>query len=222
MELVRTNLRLQFSEALSPWLEIRNIIRTVGNKPKAEIEGPPFILHLKDQRQRVVVFVRAFEFIQEEISSSEDSINIVIEKLVQINSVSKLPEINQISYETIFIEPYALPFHELLIIMKDRLLKPNFLVDGSTDVGLIFDQTEGELFKHCQTGPMGKEQLLGMYLHYKKEQVPDNFVFLSLQYQQNKNFVFEINSLKKFLQAANQWQANQAGEIFNYLRKGVN
>ena len=128
MELVRTNIQLKFSEALNPWLEIRNIIRTVGDKQKVEIEGPPFILDLKDKKQRVVVQIKAFDFIQEEITSSEDSINIIIEKIVQTNSASKLPKISQISYETIFIEPYALPFHELLIVMKDRLLKPNFLV----------------------------------------------------------------------------------------------
>jgi len=220
MELVKTSIRLRFSEAISPWLEMRNIIRNVGEKPSAEIEGSPLIMDLKDKKQRVVLHIKAFEFIQEGMKSIEDSIDITVDKLVKSNSASKLPNIDQISYESIFIEPYAVPFHELLLLMKNRFLQPSALVDSTTDIGLIFDQIEDDVFKHYQTGPMVKEQLLKMYLHYGRDQVPDNFVFLSLLYQQNKVFTFDADYVRKFLQAADQWQTRQAKSVFSYLKKG--
>ncbi len=104
--------------------------------------------------------------------------------------------------------------------MKKRFLQPSALIDSTTDIGLIFDQIEDDVFKHYQIGPMGKEQLLKMYLHYGRDQVPDNFVFLSLQYQQNKDFAFNADYVRKFLQAAGQWQTDQAKSVFSYLKKG--
>lgn len=220
MELVRTALGLLFSEAFNPWLEMRNIIRNVAEKPSAEIEGAPIVLELKDKKQRVVFQVKAFQFIQEGMKSIEDSIDIAVDKLVKSNSASKLPKISQVWYESIFIEPYALPFHELLLVMKNRFLQPSALVDPTTDIGLIFDQTEGDVLKHSQTGPMGKEQLLRMYLPYGRDQVPDTFVFLSLRYQQNKDFAFDAGYVRRFLEAAVQWQTGQAKSVFSYLKKG--
>jgi hypothetical protein len=201
---------------------MRNIIRNIAENPSAEIGGSPLILDLKDKKQRVVLQIKAFEFIQEGMKSIEDSINIAADKLVKSNSASKLPKISQIYYESIFIEPYALPFHELLLVMKNRFLQPSALVDPTTDIGLIFDQTEGDVLKHSQTGPMGKEQLLRMYLHYGRDQVPDTFVFLSLRYQQNKDFAFDADYVRKFLEAAVQWQTGQAKSVFSYFKKGGN
>ena len=220
MELVKTIIRLRFSEAIRPWLEMRSMMRGVTENPKVEIEGTPIIMDLKDKKQRVVLQIKAFEFIQEGMKSIEDSIDIAVDKLVESNSASKLPNIDQISYECIFIEPYAVPFHELLLLMKKRFLQPSALVDSTTDIGLIFDQIEDDVFKHYQTGPMVKEQLLKMYLHYGRDQVPDNFVFLSLLYQQNKNFAFDADYVQQFLQAASQWQTRQVKSVFSYLKKG--
>jgi len=220
VELVKTTTVLRFSEAINPWLEIRSIIRSVGEAASAEIGGSPIIMDIKDKKQRVTLHVKAFEFIQEGIDSIEDSIDGAVDKLVKSNSSSKLPQIKQISYESIFIEPYAVPFHEILLLMKNRFLQPSALVDSTTDIGLIFDQIEGDVFKHCQTGPMGKEQLLKMYLYYGRDRVPDNFIFLSLQYQQNKDFTFDADYVRNFLQTAGQWQTHQAKSVFSYLKKG--
>lgn len=221
MELVKSIVVLRFSEAFSPWLEVRSIIRNIGETPSAEIEGPPMIIDLKDKKQRAVLHIKAFEFIQEGINTIQDSIDTSVDKLVKSNNASKLPQIERISSESIFIEPYAVPFHELLRLMKDRFLKPSTLVDSSTDIGLIFDQIDGDVLKHYQIGPMGKEQLQKMYLNYKRDQVPENFVFLILQYQQSKIFVFDPEQVRKFLQAAGEWQTNQVESVFSYLRKGT-
>jgi len=218
MELVKTILSLGLSEAFNPWIELRGIIRELGERPKAEIEGPPLTMDLKEKRQRLVLRVKAIEFEQEWVSSIEESSAAALDKMVQGNKVSKFSEVKTVWHEAMFMEPYALPFHELLILVKDRFLQASELADASTDVGIIFDQAEGNTVKHYQFGPMAKEQLLSVFLNWPKDDLPDNFIFLILRYEQNKAFTFEREYLKKFLEAANEWEISQAQWLFGYLR----
>jgi len=219
MELVKTILRLDMSEAFNPWLDIRGMIRSFGEKPSAELQGPPVIMDLKDKKQRITLHVRAIELEQEGVSSIEEGTAVALEKITQGNEVSKFPEVRAVSHEARFLEPYSLPFHELLILIKNRFLRANKLSDASTDVGIIFDQAEDDIVKHWQMGPMAKEQLLSMFLNWPKDDLPDNFVFLSLKYEQKKAFTFEREYLKRFLEAANEWEVNQAQWMFGYLRE---
>ena len=218
MELVKTILRLDLSEAFNPWIELRGMIRELGESPKAEIEGPPFTMDLKEKRQRLVLHVRSIEFEHECVSSIEEGSAVALDKMAQGNKVSKFSEIKRVRHDAIFIEPYALPFHELLILVKDRFLQTSELADASTDVGIIFDQAEGDMVKHYQFGPMTKEQLMSVFLNWPKDGLRDNFIFLLLRYEQNKVFTFEREYLKKFLEAANEWEVSQAQWLFRYLR----
>jgi len=218
MELVKTALRLNLSEAFTPWIEMRDMIRELGERPKAEIEGSPLIMDLKEKRQRLVLRVRAIEFEQEWPSSIGESSAVALDKMVQGNKVSKFSDVKSVLHEAMYMEPYALPFHELLILVKDRFLRASELADASTDVGIIFDQAEGDIVKHYQFGPMAKEQLLSVFLNWPKDGLPDNFVFLILRYEQNKALAFEREYLTKFLEAANGWEVNQAQWLFSYLR----
>jgi hypothetical protein len=218
MELVKTILRLHLSEAFDPWIELRSMIRELGERPKAEIEGPPFTMDLKDKQQRVVLRVRAIEFEHEWAGSIEESSVAALDKMVQGNKVSKFSKVDGMWHEAMFMEPYALPFHELLILVKNKFLQASELADASTDVGIIFDQAEGDMVKHYQFGPMAKEQLQSMFLNWPKDKLPDNFIFLILRYEQNKDFTFEREYLKRFLETANKWELSQAQWLFNYLR----
>ena len=218
MELVKTVLRLSASEAFAPWIEMRSMIRELGEEPKAEIGGSSVIMDLKEKKQKLVLHVRGIELEQEGISSIEESTAAALDKMVRGNKVSKFPEIKTVWHEARYMEPYALPFHELLILVKNRFLRASELADASTDVGIIFDQAEGDIVKHYQFGPMTKEQLLSTFLTWPKDGIPDNFIFLSLRYEQNKAFTFEREYLKKFLEAANEWEVNQAQWLFSYLR----
>lgn len=219
MELVKTILRLDLSEAFNPWIELRGMIRELGEQPKAEIQGSPFTIGLKGKRQRLVLSVRAIEFEHEWVSSIEESSAAALDKMVQSNKVSKFPEIAGVSHEAMFMEPYALPFHELLILVKNRFLKVSELANASTDVGVIFDQAEGDIVKHYQFGPMAKEQLQSVFLNWPKDGIPDNFIFLILKYEQKKDFKFESEYLRKFLETANEWEISQAEWLFRYLKE---
>ena len=220
MELVRTILRLQLSEAFNSWVEMRSIIREVGENPSAEIQGGPIVIDLKDRKQRIALQIKAIELEQEGVDSIEDSIAVALDKVAKVNNVSKFPEVNQVWHEAIFIEPYALPFHELLILIKNRFLQVSELVDAATDIGLTFDQVEGDIIKHFQVGPMAKEQLMSMFLNWPKDDLPDNFLFMILKFEQRKAFMFESEYLKKFLEDANEWESSQAQLISSHLKQG--
>lgn len=195
------------------------MIRDMGERPSAEIHGPNIVIDLKDKKQRVVLDLKGFEFTQEGTNSIEDNVAVAVDKVTKANSASKLPRISQIWYESVFIQPYALPFHELLIRMKNRLFQPSALIDPTTDIGLTLDLREGDILKHLQMGPMEKEQLLSMFLNYRRDQLPDNFMYLGLRYEQKKDFVFESDCIRKFLEAAAKWQTDHAELALGYLKK---
>jgi len=222
MEIVKTVLGLQLSEAFRPWMEIRGLIREFGGNPSSEIEGPPVLMDIKDKKQRVLLHIRAIEFEHEDVGSLEESTEVALDRITQGNDVSEFPEVKGMWHKAVFIEPYALPFHELLALIKHRFVRESELADSSTDVGIVFDQAEGDIVKHYQFGPMAKEQLLSMFLNWPKDNLPDNFVYLALKYDQSKVFKFEREHLKKFLEEANEWEVNQAQWFFDYLRREGN
>lgn len=219
MELVKTVLRLSLSEAFNPWLEMRNMIRELGEAPKAEVQGPAVIIDLKQKKQRLALNIRAIELEQECVSSIGESSAVALDKMAQANSVSKFSEVRGVWHQAIYIEPYALPFHELVIALKKRFLRASELVDTSTDVGVILDKAEGDVVKHYEIGPMAKEQLLSMYLIWPRDGLPDSFVYLLLRYEQNEAFSFDREYLGGFLAAANEWEVSQARWVSNYLRE---
>jgi len=219
MELVKTVLRLSMSEALNPWFDMVRMIRAFGENPSVNIQGPPVLIDLKEKRQRFSIHVRGIELEQEGMSSIEESSAVALEKMAQANELSKFSEVRRVWHQAMYIEPYALPFHELLILVKNRFLQTSELADASTDVGMIFDQAEGDIVKHYEFGPMVKEQLLSVFLTWPKDGLPDNFIFLHLKYEQARAFTFEREYLSKLLEAANDWEVSQAQWLFSYIRE---
>jgi len=219
MELVKTIMRLSMSESLDPWFGMLRMVRVFGENPNVNIQGPPVIIDLKEKKQRFTLHVRAIELEQEGMSSIEESTAVALDKMAQGNELSKFSEVRRVWHEAMYIEPYALPFHEILILVKNRFLQASELADASTDVGIIFDQAEGDIVKHYEFGPMAKEQLMSVFLNWPKDGLPDNFIFLHLKYEQEKAFTFEREYLSKFLKAANEWEVSQAQWLFSYLRE---
>jgi hypothetical protein len=218
MELVKTILYLSLSEAFNPWLQVRSMIRELGENPSAEIQGPPLIIDKKEKKERLVLHMKAVELEQEGVGLIEENTEIALNKITKVNEVSKIAEVKSVWHEARYIEPFDLPFHEILICIKDRFLRASELVDVSTDVGIVFDQAEGDVVKHYEFGPMAKEQLQSIFLSWPRDDLPENFVFLSLKYEQTKAFAFEREYIKRFLEAANKWEAKQAPRVFDYIR----
>ena len=218
MELLRTRLYVSMLEAFKPWLEVRDLIRELGERQSVELQGPPLVIDIKEKKERLVLHMRAIELEQEGVSNIKESAEKALAKITKVNEVSKINDVKTVWHEAIYIEPYALPFHEILIRIKERFFRASELLDSSTDVGLILDKAEGDIMKHYEFGPMTKEQLQSMFLNWPKDNLPDNFVFLLLKYEQIKTFKFECEYLKQFLLSANEWEVNEAPLVFDYIR----
>ena len=216
MDLIKTILKLQFAEAFRPWLEMRNLMRVVAENPSLELQGPPVVLDNERKRIRQVFQFRAY-ILEQEGKDPLDTVTRGLDLITKANEASPFPAIDQARYESIFIEPYALPFHELVMLLKDRYLRPNPMVDSSTDIGLTFDQHDGEVVKHIQLGPMQVGQLRAMFLVWPRDEVPDQFVFISAGYERNRQTVFDPSFMRGFLEEAIQWQKEQVRTILDYL-----
>jgi len=222
MELVKTVLRLDLGEAFNPWLELRKVIREAVEKDTVEIQGPPMVMDIPEKKQRVEFHIRSLVFQQEGTASINETVDIALRKVEGINRESRIPRINKLVYESEFIEPYSLPFHEMLLLIKERFLVSNSTVEPATDVALIFDQAREGVLKHMHFGPMEREQLLSAFLIYKPSEIPDNFIFLLNRYEISKNVDYSATILKEFLDNATNWQTENASSLFNYLKqKGI-
>lgn len=217
MDLVKSTVRLEFSEATHPWLEMREILRVAGENPTAELQANPMVLDQPEKRQRVVLAVRTLMVEQELPASADQSLAHAVDMITRLNDASQLPALKEIRYDSIFIEPYSLPFHELVVFLKQRFLRSSAVVDSATDIALVFDQHEGEIVRHMQIGPMDAEQLRQEFLRWPDENIPDTFLFLGLGYWCSKEAPFEAESLREFLNDAVAWQVNEAETLVNSL-----
>lgn len=222
MELVKTILKLDLGEAFNPWLELREVIREAAEKDTAEIQGPPIVMDIPEKKQRIEFHIRALVFQQEGTASIDETVDMALRKVERINRGSRIPRINKLTYQSEFIEPYSLPFHEMLLLIKERFLVSNSIVGPVTDVGLIFDEVQDGVLKHMHFGPMEREQLLSTFLIFKPSEIPNNFIFLLSRYEISKNVDYSETILKEFLDNATNWQTENASSLFNYLKqKGI-
>jgi len=217
MELVKVLLSLSFAEALRPWLQLRDLMRVVTGNSSVELQGPPQIIDDRDKKQRVVLEFRAITLEQEGVGSINDNVSYVVDFVTKVHGASSLPRISKTRTDALFIESYALPFHELLALVKERYLQLSPLVDSATDVGLIMDQHEGRIVKHIQIGPMEREQLQSMFLRWPRQKLPERFLFLALGYEQDGEGEFAPDCFREFLQTAVKWQIQQAETNVRYL-----
>lgn len=220
MQIVKTALEIRFTDAYRPWLELRNLLRIITDDPKAELKAAPVVVERPKRKQRIAFQARAFALEQDALGSPEESVPPVLELVSKMSEASPPPTVLGIRYDAFFIEPYSLPFHELVVLIKDRYLRRSTIADQATDVSLSFDLHEGETVKHLQIGPMEAAQLRAMYLKWPPEVIPERFVFLALGYERNKESAFSSENVRAVLEAAIQWQVEEARRVFGFLREG--
>ena len=219
MQLIRTRLYLEFTVPPSPWVGLRSILRVASENDDLELRGAPIITDRPTKKQRVSLQFRAIGFEQEGEDSYESCLTQAMDFVRQTHEASPLPPVRSLRYDTTYIEPYSLPFHELVALMKRRYLRSNSIIDPATDLGFVFDYHEGELEKHLQIGPMEPAQLQSDFLHWPREGLPDCFVYIDLGYQRKKELEFDLTDLQSVLNDAVRWQLSQADAILADLEE---
>ncbi|MBI4304357.1 MAG: hypothetical protein HY665_08500, partial [Chloroflexi bacterium] len=145
----------------------------------------PLVVERPKDKRRIVIQVKAVTVEQE---TTGGALALTSDDMVQLLSAfhkeSPLPKIDLMRHDVVYIEPFSLPFHELLRLLKTQYLRPSAITESSTDIGLIWDQQADKILKHVQAGPMDKTQLQGQFLRWPStEKLPETLVFLNLAYQ---------------------------------------
>lgn len=221
MELVRTKFILEFSAPFNPWIEMRDLIRDVGELTTSEIQGPPLVMDVPDKKQRVEIHIKSFVLHQEGKSTLKESSDVIIEKIEKIRNTIGVPRIAKVGFSAQFIDPYNLSFQDLLIKFKARFFQSNSIVDFSNDAGISLTMTENEINKFTQIGPMGKEQLSKTLLIWKRTPIPDNFIYIENVYESLGETDYDPDKFRDLINSAYHWQEDNALNIFKYLSEGV-
>jgi len=220
MNVVKMKLLLRFETATNPWLELRALMRSAASDQKIEMLAAPVVVDRKKERTRISMQIRAVGLEHESTGPLSQAVAHAHATMVELNSASPFPEVEMMRCDVAFIDPFDMPFHELVELMKAHYLTPTRIADGSSDIGLIFDQRENGLLKHVQLGPMDRAQLMSEILRWPNEnEIPDTFVFVNAGYEKVTSIAFSGDTLNKFLEEATQWQESEANRLVNELRE---
>ena len=221
MNLVKSVLRISFETPTDPWLKLRELMRTAASDPKIEMQAASLVLDRKDKKTRILLQIRGVGLEQETNGSLAQAVAEARSMMARLNEVSPFPEVRMMKYDVAFIDPFDMPFHELVDHMKGRFLKPTRIVGLSSDIALVFDQRDEDLLKHVQIGPMDRAQLVSDVLRWANEdEIPDTFVFAEIGYENTQRIAFSEDALDSFLKEAMKWQESEANAIFNELKEG--
>lgn len=221
MNLVKSILRIDFLTPTNPWVEIRELMRTAASDPKIEMQAAPLVLDRKNERMRIVLQIKAVGIEHETSGPLAQAAADARSMMLHLDQVSRFPDVRRMRYDVIFIEPFDLPFHELVDHLKGRYLKATRLSNLSSDIGLIFDQQEDDLLKHVQLGPMDRAQLASEFLRWADERkIPDTFAFMNLGYWVMEEMAFSEDALGSFLERAVAWQQQEAEALVSDLKEG--
>ena len=168
----------------------------------------------------MMVEVRAVTLEQESPESHQNSITQAVDRMMHINEASEFPPVEQIRYVALYMEPFSLPFHELVVFLKRRFLQPSSLVESATDIGLVFDVHENDIVKRIHVGPMEAAQWRSDYFRWPPDDLPDTSVFLGVTHEANREVQFSAGLLRESLKAAADWQASYTQTLLEYLKSG--
>lgn len=214
MERAKLVLRLNFKESLRPWLELRALLRAAEAAETTEIQGQTLVTVRQAARERIITQVRAVT-----VEEEREGFEAVGTRLEAMNAVSPFPEIASLRMDVAAIEPYDLPFHELVSLIRARFWAPNALTEGATDLQLVFDeQTSDTVTEHVQVGPMGAGQLNDQLLVFRREDLPPQFLYVNIGRTVTGPFSYSADVLRGAHEGFLTWAEARAASISEQLR----
>lgn len=220
MEIVKVSASLGFEEALRPWLELRSMIRWAQARDDGEIQGQAVVSLSEDARQRVTIQVRAFAVEQERRQESSPTMRQVVDKLAQFPELGALGTLATIRFDAQYIDPLDLPFHEVNTRIKDAFLAQHDLTTAATDVQLVLDEAVDEsTTNHHQLGPMAPAQLNTQLLAFRRDDLPDQFIFLSLGRTLKGSQQYSVDRIAEQGSTFSEWAAVRAQKIVDRIRR---
>lgn len=221
MEQVKAIARLTFSEALRPFLDLRALLRAAeGKDSSAEIQGQPMVIARAEERHRVQLQVRALSIEQEASESGDLPPDRIITSLQALGGAVAFPSLSSARLDALWIDAYDLPFHELVSRMKTRLLAPTPLTAPGTDIAVTIDaMVNGQKIEHVQIGPMMPAQLNSQFLVFKRERLPDQFIFCATGWTLTPAAIEHLSDLEGNFAPFMEWARDRAEQVAQLIRE---
>lgn len=220
MELVKAGLKLDFTEAMSPWLDLRGLFRAAQDDPGAEVQGQPLVTVNTDRRQRVVLQVKSFSVEQEGTAAHPASPDAALSVVERIAAATPLEEVRSRRFDMMFIDPFELPFQELVSEMKSSIFVQGGLIDRATDIAVSLDERIGESdTNHMQIGPMSPPQLNAQFLAISRDDLPEQFLFIGIGRSWTTPVSFSLDSLIGDFHAFAEWAPARAADLAGIVRR---
>lgn len=220
MDCVKTAGKVDFTDALRPWLDLRALIRaSEGPASSAELQGTPIQIDKVEQRQRIVLQVRSLVVQQEALAGVTPSIADVLGTMEKLARAVPISDMASLRLDIFSIDPYELPFHELVARVKGKLTVPHPFFVGATDISVAVDcQLGDDLQRHIQIGPMMPAQLNQQFLAFRRDNLPEQFLFVSLGTTIVHSQPFALESLRDRTEEFEAWASETASEIAAVVR----
>jgi hypothetical protein len=217
MRLVKSVFTIQFAAAMNAWLEMRRLLRVASSNPNAEIQAAPLVIDRAEERKRIVVQVRGISFEQELPDAVDQALREINTLMSNFHETVPLPEIQNITHHLIFIEPFSMPFHELVSLMKQRFLIATRLSSVASDLAIVLDTRDDEGVRNIHVGPMDRAQLQEDILRWPTDDLPDTFALLNGSFQVEWHAEFTPERLEPFLKRSAEIQTEAASLFIQEL-----
>ena len=212
---------IQFTTALTPWIEIRALLRTASAKSDAEIQAPALLVDRNEDRRRVSLQVRAISIEQgapPDGITLEAAVAVCTDTVAELGRTTAMPNVAEISSSVGFFQPKAIPFHQLLDEFKTKFTRGDAFREA-TDLGLVASFDSGGIRRALQFGPMQREQLKSDYNHWADEdELPAVSLFVSATHRLTElDEEFDPDRISSALAEAAAWQTEAADSIVTAL-----
>jgi hypothetical protein len=219
LQIVKASIRLEFSEALQPWLELRALLRSAEGNDTRELQNQPFIVLREPERQRVTFTVRAASVECEADLPLREMLRSAVTTVDAMNAAVPFPALATLRVDTILLDGFELPFHELNARMKERFLRPSRLSTAATDLQVTVDESVGDgVTNHIQVGPMDPAQLNRMILAFARQKLPDPFLFMALSRTWAPGPEYGVETVNGLLSEYATWVEATSNELAQFVR----
>jgi len=223
MDLLQVIVELRHHEPLKLFRPYEELFRSLTGKELPEKEGvlplPGFELNIGERKMRVVIDPARTAVVLGYVPNIGYYIDNVMATFNKISELVKLPPLTRLGIRSYWVEKADVNFTELVSLYKERLYKPNSIVEQSTDIGTTFTLSGNENTATVAFGPMELSQLRGRLL-FPPPELPDVVTFLDVDYY-SKPEPLEVTArmLHDFVNAGLNYAENQSQRLIKILSK---
>ena len=204
MELVRSELRLEFDQSTQLLTPARKVFDALAKAPPQGQFREPGV-RIKDSKDKKLIRWRYehLAIVLEQTNHRASHLPEFVKNVEIVNSVAPIGKIKEILLITNWILPMPqYDFDQLNQWYLKKMTSPEMIIPNISiyDSSVILDSKIGDDFKlHHQSGPMEPKQLLKDHLDFNRKDIPKVFLFLLIGTYYMKVLEYSNEELQRIL-----------------------